>query len=109
MLMLPGFLSWFLNVRQLDLGLLMQKDVVGRAAAAGDAHQQQQCCAVELSGGVEEVKSVKLFGVLLKNTARKRVGCEEAATSEWPVKMIRIGESWVDVPSSGPGRFGGKN
>ncbi|CAN6204662.1 unnamed protein product [Urochloa humidicola] len=109
---LLGFLSRFLDVRQLDLGLLMQEDVVGRAAAAGNAHQQQQCRAVELGGGgggEEGTKSVKLFGVLLKDAARKRARCEEAAASERPIKMIRIGEPWVSVPSSGPGRFGGEN
>ncbi|CAL5081775.1 unnamed protein product [Urochloa decumbens] len=116
---LLGFLSRFLDVRQLDLGLLMQEDVVGRAAAAAAAaagaeapHQQQHCRAVELGGGGgggEEGKCVKLFGVLLKDAARKRARCEEAAASERPIKMIRIGEPWVGVPSSGPGRFGGEN
>ncbi|CAN6196184.1 unnamed protein product [Urochloa humidicola] len=109
---LLGFLSRFLDVRQLDLGLLMQEDV-GRAAAAGaDAHHQQQCRAVADLGGSgsgEEGKCVKLFGVLLKDAARKRARCEEAAASERPIKMIRIGEPWVGVPSSGPGRFGGEN
>ncbi|CAL5064042.1 unnamed protein product [Urochloa decumbens] len=110
---LLGFLSRFLDVRQLDLGLLMQEDVVGRAAAAAGSdahHQQQQCRAVELGGGGgEEGKCVKLFGVFLKDAARKRARCEEAAASERPIKMIRIGEPWVGVPSSGPGRFGGEN
>jgi len=106
---LLGFLSRFLDVRQLDLGLLMQEDV---RAAAGDAHQQQQqrrAAADPLERGGEEGKSVKLFGVLLKDAARKRGRCEEAAASERPIKMIRVGEPWVGVPSSGPGRFGGEN
>ncbi|PAN12757.1 hypothetical protein PAHAL_2G289200 [Panicum hallii] len=105
---LLGFLSRFLDVRQLDLGLLMQEDV---RAAAGDAHQQQQrrAAADQLERGGEEGKSVKLFGVLLKDAARKRGRCEEAAASERPIKMIRVGEPWVGVPSSGPGRFGGEN
>lgn len=109
---LLGFLSRFLDVRQLDLGQLMQEDV---RAAAGDAQQQQQHRAVVVDqlaerGGGEEGKSVKLFGVLLKDAAaRKRGRCEEAAASERPIKMIRIGEPWVGVPSSGPGRFRGEN
>ncbi|CAN6174564.1 unnamed protein product [Urochloa humidicola] len=106
---LLGFLSRFLDVRQLDLGLLMQEDV-GRAAAAGtDAQQQQQQCRAVAELGGEEGKCVKLFGVLLKDAARKRARCEEAAASERPIKMIRIGEPWVGVPSSGPGRFGCEN
>lgn len=105
---LLGFLSRFLDVRQLDLGMLMQEDVV--RAAAGDAHQQcRSAVADQLECGGEEGKSVKLFGVLLKDAARKRGRCEEAAASERPIKMIRIGEPWVGVPSSGPGRFGGEN
>ncbi|OEL26872.1 Heat stress transcription factor B-1 [Dichanthelium oligosanthes] len=103
---LLGFLSRFLDVRQLDLGMLMQEDVV---RAAGDAHQQCRAVADQLERGGEEGKGVKLFGVLLKDAARKRGRCEEAAASERPIKMIRIGEPWVGVPSSGPGRFGGEN
>jgi len=109
---LLGFLSRFLDVRQLDLGLLMQEEV---RAAAGDAHhhhhqQQQRRAAVDpLEPGGEEGKSVKLFGVLLQDAARKRGRCEEAAATERPLKMIRVGEPWVGVPSSGPGRFGGEN
>ncbi|TVU09800.1 hypothetical protein EJB05_43296 [Eragrostis curvula] len=100
---LLGFLSRFLDVRQLDLRLLMQEDV----RAAGDG--QQQCrAAADMECGGEE-KSVKLFGVLLKDAARKRARCEEAAVSERPIKMIRVGEPWVGVPSSGPGRYGGEN
>ncbi|RLN36080.1 heat stress transcription factor B-1-like [Panicum miliaceum] len=110
---LLGFLSRFLDVRQLDLGLLMREDVrAAAAAAAGDAHHQQQqrrAAADQLERGGEEGKSVKLFGVLLKDAARKRGRCEEAAASERPIKMIRVGEPWVGVPSSGPGRFGGEN
>uniref|UniRef100_A0A0A9AAY0 Uncharacterized protein n=1 Tax=Arundo donax TaxID=35708 RepID=A0A0A9AAY0_ARUDO len=80
----------------------MQEDV----RAAGDA---QECrAAVDQECGGEE-KCVKLFGVLLKDAARKRGRCEDAAASERPIKMIRIGEPWVSVPSSGPGRFGGEN
>ncbi|WVZ65178.1 hypothetical protein U9M48_014587 [Paspalum notatum var. saurae] len=104
---LLGFLSRFLDVRQLDLGLLMQEDV--RAGAAGD---DAQCRAVvdELERRRSaEGKSVKLFGVLLKDATRKRGRCEEAAASERPIKMIRIGEPWVGVPSSGPGRCVGEN
>ncbi|XP_062193446.1 heat stress transcription factor B-1-like [Phragmites australis] len=101
---LLGFLSRFLDVRQLDLRLLMQEDM----RAAGDA---QQCRAVvDQERGGEEEKSVKLFGVILKDAARKSRGrCEEAVASERPIKMIRIGEPWVGVPSSGPGRCGGEN
>jgi heat shock transcription factor, other eukaryote len=99
---LLGFLSRFLDVRQLDLRVLMQEDM----RAAGDG---QQCGpAVDQQCGGEE-KSVKLFGVLLKDAARKRARCEEAAASERPIKMIRVYESWVGVPSSGPGRYGGEN
>jgi len=109
---LLGFLSRFLDVRQLDLGLLMQEEV---RAAAGDAHhhhhqqQQRRAAADPLERGGEEGKSVKLFGVLLQDAARKRGRCEEAAATERPLKMIRVGEPWVGVPSSGPGRFGGEN
>ncbi|ONM22325.1 Heat stress transcription factor B-3 [Zea mays] len=63
----------------------------------------------QLERGGEEGKSVKLFGVLLTDAARKRARCEEAAASERPIKMIRIGEPWIGVPSSGPGRCGGGN
>uniref|UniRef100_A0A0A9CJP4 Uncharacterized protein n=1 Tax=Arundo donax TaxID=35708 RepID=A0A0A9CJP4_ARUDO len=82
----------------------MQEDV----RAAGDT---QLCCraVVDQEHGGEGEKSVKLFGVLLKDAARKRGRCEEAAASERPIKMIRIGEPWVGVPSSGPGRCGGEN
>jgi len=113
---LLGFLSRFLDVRQLDLGLLMQGEEDVRAAgAAGDgALQAQRRAAVnhqlERGRGGEEGKSVKLFGVLLKDAAaRKRGRCEEAVASERPIKMIRVGEPWVGVPSSGPGRCGGEN
>lgn len=103
---LLGFLSRFLDVRQLDLGMLMQEDV--RAGAGGD---DTQCRAAvhQLERSSEEGKSVKLFGVLLKDAARKRGRCEDAAVSERPIKMIRIGEPWVSVPSSGPGRCVGEN
>ncbi|KAL6656131.1 hypothetical protein ACP70R_006957 [Stipagrostis hirtigluma subsp. patula] len=107
---LLGFLSRFLDVRQLDLGMLMQDDAV--RAVVGDAHRRAADQLLERGGGDEEEdeeKSVKLFGVLLKNAARKRARCEEAAASERPIKMIRIGEPWVGVPSSGPGRCGGEN
>uniref|UniRef100_A0A0E0ESY9 HSF-type DNA-binding domain-containing protein n=1 Tax=Oryza meridionalis TaxID=40149 RepID=A0A0E0ESY9_9ORYZ len=101
---LLGFLSRFLDVRQLDLRLLMQEDM--RAAAAGGGEQREQEHA-------REEKCVKLFGVLLDDThgaaTRKRARCEEAAASERPIKMIRIGEPWVSVPSSGPARCGGDN
>ncbi|XP_066397423.1 heat stress transcription factor B-1-like [Miscanthus floridulus] len=116
---LLGFLSRFLDVRQLDLRLLMQgeEDVRAAGVAAGDddAQQAQRRAAVanlqlERGGGGEEGKSVKLFGVLLKDAAaRKRGRCEEAVASERPIKMIRVGEPWVGVPSSGPGRCGGEN
>jgi heat shock transcription factor len=107
---LLGFLSRFLDVRQLDLGMLMREDDVVRAAAGDDVHQQcRSAVADQLERGGEEGKSVKLFGVLLKDATRKRGRCEEAAASERPIKMIRIGEPWVTVPSSGPGRFGGEN
>ncbi|XP_066390343.1 heat stress transcription factor B-1-like [Miscanthus floridulus] len=114
---LLGFLSRFLDVRQLDLRLLMQEgeDVRAAGAAAGDADAQAQRRAVVANhqlerGGGEEGKSVKLFGVLLKDAAaRKRGRCEEAVASERPIKMIRVGEPWVGVPSSGPGRCGGEN
>nr|ACG38635.1 heat shock factor protein 4 [Zea mays] len=106
---LLGFLSRFLDVRQLDLRLLMQEDV--RAGASDDGAQRRaHAVASQLErGGGEEGKSVKLFGVLLKDAARKRGRCEEAAASERPIKMIRVGEPWVGVPSSGPGRCGGEN
>ncbi|KAL5201603.1 hypothetical protein ABZP36_035957 [Zizania latifolia] len=99
---LLSFLSRFLDVRQLDLRLLMQEDM--RAAAGGS----EQC---EQEHGREE-KSVRLFGVLIDDShaaTRKRARCEEAAASERPIKMIRIGEPWVSVPSSGPARCGGGN
>ncbi|KAF0898698.1 hypothetical protein E2562_009315 [Oryza meyeriana var. granulata] len=100
---LLGFLSRFLDVRQLDLRLLMQEDM---RAAAGAGEQREQ------EHGREE-KCVKLFGVLLDDThcaaSKKRARCEEAAASERPIKMIRIGEPWVSVPSSGPPRCGGDN
>ncbi|GJM98617.1 hypothetical protein PR202_ga15645 [Eleusine coracana subsp. coracana] len=98
---LLGFLSRFLDVRQLDLGSLMQEDMDGQQCRAV-ADEDHEC------GGDE--KSVKLFGVLLKDAAaRKRARCEEAAASERPIKMIRAYEPWVGVPSSGPGRYGGDN
>uniref|UniRef100_A0A0E0M205 HSF-type DNA-binding domain-containing protein n=1 Tax=Oryza punctata TaxID=4537 RepID=A0A0E0M205_ORYPU len=100
---LLGFLSRFLDVRQLDLRMLMQEDM--RAAAVGSGEQREQEHAQE--------KCVKLFGVLLDDnhgvSTRKRARCEEAAASERPIKMIRIGEPWVSVPSSGPARCGGDN
>ncbi|KAL6846264.1 hypothetical protein ACP4OV_023712 [Aristida adscensionis] len=109
---LLGFLSRFLDVQQLDLRLLMQEDVVVRAV--GDAqrrgeHRLERCGEDEDED--EEEKCVKLFGVLLKDAhaATKRARCEEAAASERPIKMIRIGEPWVGVPSSGPGRCRGEN
>ncbi|PWZ12676.1 hypothetical protein Zm00014a_036098 [Zea mays] len=106
---LLGFLSRFLDVRQLDLRLLMQEDV--RAGASDDGAQRRaHAVASQLErGGGEEGKSVKLFGVLLKDAARKRGRCEEAAASQRPIKMISVGEPWVGVPSSGPGRCGGEN
>ncbi|GJN33800.1 hypothetical protein PR202_gb22424 [Eleusine coracana subsp. coracana] len=98
---LLGFLSRFLDVRQLDLRSLMQEDMDGQQCRAV-AEDHDEC------GGDE--KSVKLFGVLLKDAAaRKRARCEEAAASERPIKMIRAYEPWVGVPSSGPGRYGGDN
>jgi heat shock transcription factor, other eukaryote len=100
---LLGFLSRFLNVRQLDLRLPMQEDM----RPAGDGGQQCRAVADQECGGEE--KSVKLFGVLLKDAVRKRARCEEAAASERPIKMIRVCEPWVGVPSSGPGRYGGEN
>ncbi|XP_062199988.1 heat stress transcription factor B-1-like [Phragmites australis] len=100
---LLGFLSRFLDVRQLDLRLLMQEDV---RVVGGAGHSR---AVVDQDCGVEEENSVKLFGVLLKDAARKRGRCEEAAASERPIKMVRIGEPWVGVPSSGPGRCGGEN
>jgi len=103
---LLGFLSRFLDVRQLDLGLLMQEDV---RAGAGDDAAPRRAMVSQLERGGEEGKSVKLFGVLLTDAARKRARCEEAAASERPIKMIRIGEPWIGVPSSGPGRCGGGN
>lgn len=115
---LLGFLSRFLDVRQLDLRLLMQEegeDVRAAGAAGDDAQQAQRRAAVanqllERGGGGEEGKSVKLFGVLLKDAAaRKRGRCEEAVASERPIKMIRVGEPWLGVPWSGPGRCGGEN
>jgi heat shock transcription factor len=114
---LLGFLSRFLDVRQLDLRLLMQgeEDVRAAGAAGDDALQAQRRAVVnrhqlERGRGGEEGKSVKLFGVLLKDAAaRKRGRCEEAVASERPIKMIRVGEPWVGVPSSGPGRCGGEN
>ncbi|KAG8056990.1 hypothetical protein GUJ93_ZPchr0002g23470 [Zizania palustris] len=97
---LLGFLSRFLDVRQLDLRLLMQEDM---RAAAGGSEQEH---------GREE-KSVRLFGVLIDGgshaATRKRARCEEAAATERPIKMIRIDEPWVSVPSSGPARCGGDN
>uniref|UniRef100_A0A0E0B3V0 HSF-type DNA-binding domain-containing protein n=1 Tax=Oryza glumipatula TaxID=40148 RepID=A0A0E0B3V0_9ORYZ len=102
---LLGFLSRFLDVRQLDLRLLMQEDM--RAAAGGVGGEQRE------QEHAREEKCVKLFGVLLDDThgaaTRKRARCEEAAASERPIKMIRIGEPWVSVPSSGPARCGGDN
>ncbi|EEE69850.1 hypothetical protein OsJ_29627 [Oryza sativa Japonica Group] len=102
---LLGFLSRFLDVRQLDLRLLMQEDM--RAAAGGVGGEQR------VQEHAREEKCVKLFGVLLDDThgaaTRKRARCEEAAASERPIKMIRIGEPWVSVPSSGPARCGGDN
>lgn len=103
---LLGFLSRFLDVRQLDLRLLMQEDM----RAAGDDGQQCRAVADGQDCGGDEEKSVKLFGVLLKDAAaRKRARCEEAAASERPIKMIRAYEPWVGVPSSGPGRYDGEN
>lgn len=104
---LLGFLSRFLDVRQLDLRLLMQEEEDVRAGAGDDA--QRRAVVNQLERGGEEEKSVKLFGVLLKDAARKRGRCEEAVASERPIKMIRVGEPWVGVPSSGPGRCGGEN
>lgn len=104
---LLGFLSRFLDVRQLDLRLLMQEDV--RAAVGDDAQRRAAVANHQLERGGEEGKSVKLFGVLLKDAARKRGRCEEAVASGRPIKMIRVGEPWVGVPSSGPGRCGGEN
>jgi heat shock transcription factor, other eukaryote len=100
---LLGFLSRFLNVRQLDLRLLIQEGM----RPAGDGGQQCRAVADQECGGEE--KSVKLFGVLLKDAVRKRARCEEAVASERPIKMIRVCEPWVGVPSSGPGRYGGEN
>jgi heat shock transcription factor, other eukaryote len=101
---LLGFLSRFLDVRQLDLRLLMQEDM----RAAEDGGQQCRAVADQECGGEE--KSVKLFGVLLKDAVRKRARCEEAVASERAIKMIRVCEPWVGVPSSGPGRrYGGEN
>ena len=101
---LLGFLSRFLDVRQLDLGLLMQEDV---RAAAGDAHQQQQqrrAAADPLERGGEEGKSVKLFGVLLKDAARKRGRCEEAAASERGDEEARDGDEEAAVDAAEPRR-----
>uniref|UniRef100_A0A0D9XEH0 HSF-type DNA-binding domain-containing protein n=1 Tax=Leersia perrieri TaxID=77586 RepID=A0A0D9XEH0_9ORYZ len=102
---LLGFLSRFLDVRQLDLSLLMKEDMRAAAAEAGGGERFEQ----EEHG--REEKCVKLFGVLLDDThgaaSRKRARCEEAAASERPIKMIRIREPWVSVPSSGPARCGG--
>lgn len=99
---LLGFLSRFLDVRELDLRLLMQEDMRGAVGS------EQRRAVDQEQHGCEE-KSVKLFGVLLKDATRKRARCEEAAASERPIKMIRIGEPWVGVPSSGPARCGGEN
>nr|AHZ44770.1 heat shock factor B1b [Triticum aestivum] len=96
---LLGFLSRFLDVRQLDLRLLMDGDMQGAAGGARSA-DQEHCCE----------KKVKLFGVILKDaSARKRGRCDEAAASERSMKMTRIGEPWVGVPSSCPARCGGGN
>jgi heat shock transcription factor len=101
---LLGFLSRFLDVRQLDLRLLMDEDMQG--AAGGEPGHRH---ATEQERGPEE-KKVKLFGVLLKEaTTGKRARCDEAAASERSIKMTRIGEPWVGVPSSGPARCGGDN
>ncbi|XP_015696881.2 heat stress transcription factor B-1 [Oryza brachyantha] len=105
---LLGFLSRFLDVRQLDLRLLMQEDMRAVAAAGGGEQPEQEHSR-------DDDKCVKLFGVLLDDThgaatrKRARARCEEAAASERPIKMIRIGEPWVSVPSSGPARCGGDN
>ncbi|VAI18332.1 unnamed protein product [Triticum turgidum subsp. durum] len=98
---LLGFLSRFLDVRQLDLRLLMDGDMQGAAGAGGArSADQEHCCE----------KKVKLFGVILKDaSARKRGRCDEAAASERSMKMTRIGEPWVGVPSSCPARCGGGN
>lgn len=98
---LLGFLSRFLDVRQLDLRLLMDEDMQGAAGGArSGSADQEQCCE----------KKVKLFGVILKDaSARKRGRCDEAAAGERSVKMTRIGEPWVGVPSSWPARCGGGN
>ena len=101
---LLGFLSRFLDVRQLDLRLLMDEDMQG--AAGGERCHVN---VAEQEHGPEE-KVVKLFGVLLKDaTTTKRARCDEAAASERAIKMMRIGEPWVGVPSSGPARCGGDN
>uniref|UniRef100_A0ACD5XM26 Uncharacterized protein n=1 Tax=Avena sativa TaxID=4498 RepID=A0ACD5XM26_AVESA len=101
---LLGFLSRFLDVTQLDLRLLMDEDVQGGAGGERD-----RACAAEQEHGHEE-KKVKLFGVLLKDApTRKRARCDEAAASERSMKMMRTGEPWVGVPSSGPARCGGEN
>lgn len=101
---LLGFLSRFLDVRQLDLRLLMDEDMQGAAGGERDhAHEAEQ-------EHIPEEKKVKLFGVLLKETTtRKRARCDEAVASERSIKMMRMGEPWVGVPSSGPARCGGKN
>jgi heat shock transcription factor, other eukaryote len=96
---LLGFLSRFLDVRQLDLRLLMDGDMQGAASGARSA-DQEHCCE----------KKVKLFGVILKDAStRKRGRCDEAAASERSIKVMRIGEPWVGVPSSCPARCGGGN
>uniref|UniRef100_A0ACD5YHC1 Uncharacterized protein n=1 Tax=Avena sativa TaxID=4498 RepID=A0ACD5YHC1_AVESA len=102
---LLGFLSRFLDVSQLDLRLLMDEDVQGGAGGERDRAR-----AAEQEHDHEE-KKVKLFGVLLKDapTCRKRARCDEAAASERSIKMMRTGEPWVGVPSSGPARCGGEN
>ncbi|CAM0951676.1 unnamed protein product [Alopecurus aequalis] len=103
---LLGFLSRFLDVRQLDLRLLMDEDVQGTAGGERDCAR-----AAEQEHDPEE-KKVKLFGVLLKvkdATTTKRARCDETAASERSIKMMRIGEPWVRVPSSGPARCGGEN
>lgn len=70
---LLGFLSRFLDVRQLDLRLLMHDEDMMQGAVARERCQERQA-------GCEE-KTVKLFGVLLKDA---------------------MGEPWFGVPPASP-------